>query len=201
MVKNGVGPPTGPDFGVLVVILQTMPGLLLLSVSAVTPLVEERARGSLEVILATPLSSQPGRSSVASGGGRSGWYPCWRSGWDNRRRVGVFLAQTLAGGLAGELLPHAWRCREAVQNGLDHCHSASPRHGHYELGSGVGDLDSQARAGRGPARGRLFRLDFPDHGRPQPKPRPDRRSFVDAQPDLHDRRSLREPGAGPASFL
>ncbi|MEO6812180.1 MAG: ABC transporter permease subunit, partial [Isosphaeraceae bacterium] len=57
MLKNGVGPPSGPDLGVFVVILQITLGLLLLSVSAATSLSEERTRGSLDVLLATPLST------------------------------------------------------------------------------------------------------------------------------------------------
>jgi ABC-type Na+ efflux pump permease subunit len=57
LIKNGVKPPAGPELGVFVVILQTILGLLLLSVSAATSLAEERTRGSLDVLLATPLST------------------------------------------------------------------------------------------------------------------------------------------------
>ena len=38
--------------------LQVSAGLLLLSVSAATSLAEERQRGSLDVLLATPLSTR-----------------------------------------------------------------------------------------------------------------------------------------------
>ena len=51
--------------------LQTFFGMLLLSASAPTALAEERARGSLDVLLATPLSTR----SIVVGKwlGRIGW--------------------------------------------------------------------------------------------------------------------------------
>ena len=48
----------GRDFGIFVNGFQAGVGLLLLSVSAATSLAEERTRGSLDVVLATPLSTR-----------------------------------------------------------------------------------------------------------------------------------------------
>src|SRR6185437_14825982 len=52
---------TGPgarEMGAVINGMQVSAGLLLLSVSAVTSLAEERQRGSLDVLLATPLSTR-----------------------------------------------------------------------------------------------------------------------------------------------
>jgi ABC-type transport system involved in multi-copper enzyme maturation permease subunit len=54
---GGAG-PRGRDAGAVISGLQVSAGLLLLSVSAVTSLAEERQRGSLDVLLATPLSTR-----------------------------------------------------------------------------------------------------------------------------------------------
>jgi ABC-type transport system involved in multi-copper enzyme maturation permease subunit len=54
---SGAG-PRGRDAGGVISGLQVSAGLLLLSVSAVTSLAEERQRGSLDVLLATPLSTR-----------------------------------------------------------------------------------------------------------------------------------------------
>jgi hypothetical protein len=54
---DGAG-PRGRDAGGVISGLQVSAGLLLLSVSAVTSLAEERQRGSLDVLLATPLSTR-----------------------------------------------------------------------------------------------------------------------------------------------
>ena len=54
---GGAG-PRGRDAGGVISGLQVSAGLLLLSVSAVTSLAEERQRGSLDVLLATPLSTR-----------------------------------------------------------------------------------------------------------------------------------------------
>ena len=54
---DGAG-PGGRDMGAVISGLQVSAGLLLLSVSAVTSLAEERQRGSLDVLLATPLSTR-----------------------------------------------------------------------------------------------------------------------------------------------
>lgn len=48
----------GGDAASIVVTLQVVVGLLLVSVAAPNPLAEERARGSMEVLLATPLSTR-----------------------------------------------------------------------------------------------------------------------------------------------
>ncbi|WZP00574.1 ABC transporter permease subunit [Isosphaeraceae bacterium EP7] len=48
----------GREFGSVVNALQTAGGLLMLSVSAATSLAEERQRGSLDVLMATPLSTR-----------------------------------------------------------------------------------------------------------------------------------------------
>ncbi len=53
----GAAGPRGRDAGGVISGLQVSAGLLLLSVSAVTSLAEERQRGSLDVLLATPLST------------------------------------------------------------------------------------------------------------------------------------------------
>jgi ABC-type Na+ efflux pump permease subunit len=53
----GVFSTTGDGIGVLNMVLVTL-GLLLLSVGAATGLAEDRARGTLEVLLSTPLSSR-----------------------------------------------------------------------------------------------------------------------------------------------
>src|SRR5207248_5890046 len=42
----------------MVLAVQVLVGLLLVSVAAPNPLAEERARGSLDVLLATPLSTR-----------------------------------------------------------------------------------------------------------------------------------------------
>ena len=67
----------GRELGVAVNGLQVAAGLLLLSVSAVTSLAEERQRGSLEVLLATPL---PSRAIV------------WGKWWGSFRPVPLLLA-------------------------------------------------------------------------------------------------------------
>jgi ABC-type transport system involved in multi-copper enzyme maturation permease subunit len=54
---GGAG-PRGRDAGGVISGLHVSAGLLLLSVSAVTSLAEERQRGSLDVLLATPLSTR-----------------------------------------------------------------------------------------------------------------------------------------------
>jgi ABC-type transport system involved in multi-copper enzyme maturation permease subunit len=54
---GGAG-PRGRDAGGVISGLQVSAGLLLLSVSAVTSLAEERQRGSLDVLLVTPLSTR-----------------------------------------------------------------------------------------------------------------------------------------------
>ena len=54
---GGAG-PGGRDAGGVISGLQVSAGLLLLSVSAATSLAEERQRGSLDVLLATPLSTR-----------------------------------------------------------------------------------------------------------------------------------------------
>ena len=54
---GGAG-PRGREAGGVISGLQVSAGLLLLSVSAVTSLAEERQRGSLDVLLATPLSTR-----------------------------------------------------------------------------------------------------------------------------------------------
>src|SRR4051794_19031356 len=50
--------PGAPGIGGVISGLQVSAGLLLLSISAVTSLAEERQRGSLDVLLATPLSTR-----------------------------------------------------------------------------------------------------------------------------------------------
>jgi ABC-type transport system involved in multi-copper enzyme maturation permease subunit len=50
--------PVGRKFGPVISGLQVSAGLLLLSVSAATSLAEERQRGSLDVLLVTPLSTR-----------------------------------------------------------------------------------------------------------------------------------------------
>ena len=54
---DGAG-PGGRDMGGVISGVQVSAGLLLLSISAVTSLAEERQRGSLDVLLATPLSTR-----------------------------------------------------------------------------------------------------------------------------------------------
>jgi ABC-type transport system involved in multi-copper enzyme maturation permease subunit len=51
------GVPRGPNLGALVVLLGVGLGLLLMSVTASSSLAEERSRGSLDVLLSTPLST------------------------------------------------------------------------------------------------------------------------------------------------
>ena len=52
------GSRRGRELGAVISGLQVAAGLLLLSVSAATSLAEERQRGSLDVLLATPLSTR-----------------------------------------------------------------------------------------------------------------------------------------------
>ncbi|RUL84319.1 ABC transporter permease [Tautonia sociabilis] len=72
----GVGWNSGKDLGIFVNCLQVGSGLLLLSVSAATSLAEERQRGSLDVLLATPL---PTRSII------------WGKWWGTFRGVSPLL--------------------------------------------------------------------------------------------------------------
>jgi hypothetical protein len=53
----GTSGPFGSPFPAMVTCLQVLVGLLLLSVSSVTSLAEERASGSLDVLLTTPLTT------------------------------------------------------------------------------------------------------------------------------------------------
>ena len=52
------GQRRGRELGAVINGVQVAAGLLLLSVSAATSLAEERQRGSLDVLLATPLSTR-----------------------------------------------------------------------------------------------------------------------------------------------
>ena len=60
IIRDGMTSPTGPSNGVAAVVnaLQVMIGLLLLAASAGTVLSEERVRGSLDVLLATPMTTR-----------------------------------------------------------------------------------------------------------------------------------------------
>jgi ABC-type Na+ efflux pump permease subunit len=57
LIRNGLG-AMGPRFGAVGAMLQMILGLLLLAASAPMSLSEERQRGSLDVLLATPLSTR-----------------------------------------------------------------------------------------------------------------------------------------------
>jgi ABC-type Na+ efflux pump permease subunit len=57
MLVRGIN-PSGPNYGVLSYVFQIMFGLLMLAAIAPTSLSEERQRGSLDVLLATPLSTR-----------------------------------------------------------------------------------------------------------------------------------------------
>ncbi|QDV37956.1 ABC transporter permease subunit [Tautonia plasticadhaerens] len=71
----------GREIGIVVNTLQVAGGLLMLSVSSATSLAEERQRGSLDVLLATPL---PTRSIV------------WGKWWGSFRGVGPLLILPVA---------------------------------------------------------------------------------------------------------
>src|SRR5262249_19318257 len=57
-IVQALGGAGGRDTGAVISGMQVSAGLLLLSVSAVTSLAEERQRGSLDVLLATPISTR-----------------------------------------------------------------------------------------------------------------------------------------------
>ncbi len=72
-LKHSLNPTGNPEFIAIVTTLQVTIGLLLLSVSAATSLAEERVRGSLDVLLSTPL---PTRSIlVGKWWGNFRWFP------------------------------------------------------------------------------------------------------------------------------
>jgi hypothetical protein len=58
MYFRGIGPVLGPTAGILCYLLQITFGLLLFSAVAPMSLAEERQRGSLDVLLATPMSTR-----------------------------------------------------------------------------------------------------------------------------------------------
>jgi ABC-type transport system involved in multi-copper enzyme maturation permease subunit len=57
LIRNGLG-AMGPRFGAIAAMLQMILGLLMLAAAAPMSLSEERQRGSLDVLLATPLSTR-----------------------------------------------------------------------------------------------------------------------------------------------
>ena len=113
----------GRELGAVVNGLQVAAGLLLLSVSAATSLAEERQRGSLDVLMATPL---PTRSIV------------WGKWW------GAFRARAAAADPAGAARPppcrlytgHLWGV--ALMAALILAYGAAIT----SLGPGPGDLDA-----------------------------------------------------------
>ena len=81
--------PAGPEFLVFVGGLQATFGLLLVSLSAPTVLAEERVRGSLDVLMTTPLVDRPDRPGQVVGrfSGRARAGPAARDrGHVHRRR-------------------------------------------------------------------------------------------------------------------
>jgi ABC-type transport system involved in multi-copper enzyme maturation permease subunit len=98
----GGGGPGGRDIGAVISGAHVAAGLLLLSVSAATSLAEERQRGCLDVLLATPLSTR----SIVLGK----WRGAFRGVWPLLvlpilisaalvTRTGIILGPVLIGGL------------------------------------------------------------------------------------------------------